>query len=72
MKIDKGIPLAPFAIKKTKYPWRDMKVGDSFFVAAKAASIQALRSAAYQAARYHKTGYAVRSVGGGYRVWRTK
>jgi hypothetical protein len=72
MKIDKGIPLAPFAIKKTKYPWRDMEAGDSFFVATETASIHTLRSAANQAARYHKTGYAVRSVGGGCRVWRTK
>jgi hypothetical protein len=35
-KIEKGVPVPPIVRKgvthKTKYPWREMEVGDSFFV----------------------------------------
>ena len=32
IKIDRGKPLPRFATGKTKYPWRKMAVGESFFV----------------------------------------
>ena len=31
-KIEKGIPVSDARIKKSKYPFRDMEVGDSFFI----------------------------------------
>ena len=35
-KVEKGVPVPPIVRKgvthKTKYPWREMEVGDSFFV----------------------------------------
>ncbi len=66
--IDKDIPIPPAHLEK--YPWRAMKVGDSFAVADKGtgqmASTAASRSKLHKGERYR-----VRSDGyGGCRVWR--
>lgn len=68
MKIDKGIPLPPKGEYRRKFPFSQMEIGDSVFVADKrpaefAASMQYVR---------RKLGYrfTTRSENGGTRVWR--
>ncbi len=73
VELDKNVPL----IKKvhsgrpSKYPWREMKVGDSFLFP-KGLSV----SAAYAATRYAKNGMGIkvtiRQTDEGLRVWRIK
>lgn len=67
--VEKNIPLP--ATRQT-YPWDDLSVGDSFFVANR--SLKTLRSLAFQYRR--RTGmdkkFIAREEDGGVRVWRTK
>lgn len=71
IKIDKGFPL-PLGGRNgyAKYPWRQMKIGDSFLV--RNASTNKLNSAAWQAKKYTKFIFTVRTIGKDVRVWRTK
>ncbi len=78
-KIEKNVSI-PEVHSKIKYPWPDMKAGDSvFFKAEKGESVQALKRKIGPAARYYgeKTGKTFRTlidreVEEGVRVWRTK
>lgn len=71
-KIDKGIPLPPPAKggRNGKYPWREMEVGDSFFMPG------AARSGAPQYLAGQRTGFRFSSRGviengvKGRRIWR--
>ncbi len=70
MKIDKGVELpAQLAGAPRKYPFPDMQVGDSIFVAD-----QNSQGKASMAARSHGAKYGVKfkcmSVEGGVRIWR--
>lgn len=70
--IDKNIP-APQLSGKKKYPLREMEVGDSFFVADRAAAY----SISACVARYKPKKFTVRKVeekknGKGWRCWRIK
>lgn len=67
-KVQKGVKMpAP----RVKYPWRQMKVGDSF--AAPIRSHQSVRTAASQTGKRLGTRYAVRKVNAkSVRVWRVK
>lgn len=66
-EIEKGIP-APAS--RSKFPFGDMAVGDSFFVPHGNAS--ALSNAACSWSRYTKKPYkfSARTVDGGARIWR--
>lgn len=68
VKIDKGIPL-PKAATREKYPFREMNVGDSFFVKETVAS----SSASLANKRFAPKRFASRkvTVGGqsGLRIW---
>lgn len=72
VKIDKNIPF-PKGIegrgKKSKYPWKELNVGESFVYGGDVINAQA-------AATYYnnKTGniFRARAHNGGVRVWRTK
>lgn len=71
-KIESGVPLAAKSERKTKYPWRGMEVGDSFFIPeAKQTSVS---SCAASATRSLGIKLATRSVTengvAGVRVWR--
>jgi hypothetical protein len=65
-KIEKGIPLPAKMRKASKYPWGEMKKGDSFFVSGKPKGL-------YTAAAKHGIKIAIRpeKKGGkeGVRVW---
>ena len=65
-KIETGFPIP--VTSKAKYPWAEMKVGDSFFVPAKVPSDINVTGAILN------TGFKFirRSVDDGVRVWRVK
>lgn len=62
IKIEKGIPV-PLK-KSAKYPWKEMAVGDSFFVAGK--------SSYFPAHDAEGRKFTQRMVDGGLRVWRVQ
>ena len=63
--IDKGVPLQT---NRQKYPFAQMAIGDSFFVA-DISSLKLSSAASYWDKR-HGTKFTVRKVDGGVRVWR--
>lgn len=70
--VEANIP-APHAGRgrKTQFPFREMKIGDSFFVAAETKPSQAVRTSAYQFASKNKEfRFVTRGEKGGVRVWR--
>lgn len=69
-KIEKGVE-APAGTKRRKYPFQDMDIGDSFFIedASPRHNHQIYAAASYAGSRHGKT-FTVRTVEGGYRVWR--
>lgn len=60
--------------RATKYPFANLKVGDSFFVPHDRdnRAIPRVRSAASIWAKYHNHKLVTRTVDGGIRVWRIK
>jgi hypothetical protein len=71
IKIDKNVPI-PAGGKKTKYPFAEMQVGDSFFLPCDGETERA--SVLTYAKNHRKTtpNFAIttRKVDGGLRVWR--
>lgn len=68
--IDKGVPMPRMGTKNRRYPWEEMKIGDSFlFPSTKS------QSNAYNCAKAAslKTGwkFAVKKTPDGIRCWRT-
>ena len=68
-KIDKGIPVPPKRGRVPKYPWREMEVGNSFFVPGM--KIGAAGSRAASAKKATGWTFRCRSEDGGVRFWRT-
>jgi len=66
VQIEKGVPMPRLGI----YPWAEMEVGDSFFVAE---ATHAQLSGAVQSAK-KKTGFKfiTRAAEGGIRIWRVE
>jgi len=72
INIERGIPVQDGRSgankRRTKYPWRDLEVGDSFLATG------VTQNAMATTGRYHaqKTGWTFRcaTVSGGVRVWR--
>ncbi len=67
IKIEKGIPIPKSRVGSTKYPFKEMKVGDSFLVEERLRSCMAMQA--------KKHGIAVttaRTDDGKVRVWRVK
>lgn len=69
MKIDKGIPQLP-PIERTKWPFQDMEVGDSFWVPFELFS--RIQCAATRAGQRHGKLFSVRRFENGFRCWRLK
>ena len=67
--VEKGVPLIPGKTEsgRGKYPFNKMEVGDSFLFTGKRSSIG---SAACYAAMKFSSKYSIRTVKGGFRVWR--
>ncbi|MDH3354500.1 MAG: hypothetical protein OEL79_04715 [Chromatiales bacterium] len=65
IKVEIGIPI-PKSGKRSKYPWRNMGVGDSFLIPKITISMGAVNE------RYAPMKFIMRKAEGGYRVWRTE
>ena len=73
IKIDKNIPIPPNNSqggRPSKYPWRDMAVGDSFRVEGK--TCNAVTGMASSAGKRLGMKFTVRTEDGGHRIWRTE
>jgi len=75
--VEHGVPIPQRRNAPKRYPFRDMEIGDSFFVplnGEKSSKVFArIAGAAIRDARSRGgIKYAVRSVEGGVRVWRVK
>ena len=67
-RIDKGVAIPEIRHgRSAKYPWREMDVGDSFYVEGKAGHIGDLAS--QQSMKLGRT-FTTRRDAGGVRVWR--
>lgn len=66
-KIDKDVPLPSAAHGNAKYPFAQLKVGDSFFVEGLPS---AARVAAYNSSKRLGITLVSRREGTGYRIWR--
>lgn len=67
--IERGVPI-PEARTKTKYPWREMEIGESFL--APKSKENSLSACACNAAKKLKRRFVLRTVEGGVRVWRVE
>ena len=72
--IESGIPVTMFSNNQrggynSKYPFRKMKVGDSFLVNS---NFHNVRSCAYMASRRGLGKFVSRTVEGGLRIWRVE
>lgn len=70
IKIEKGIKRPNPRSGPCKYPWLEMKVGDSFLL--KKGDGNSIRSAASLAGFRYKMKFSVSFTEEGYRVWRVK
>ncbi len=68
VKIDKGIEIPKPSDTFTKYPWHDMKIGDSFI--AQPDSPRTLSLAGGASRRYAPKRFVSRKEGENRRVWR--
>lgn len=66
IKIDKHVPMPNIRGYRT-YPWKEMKVGDSFFT-----DVPSIRQQASVTGRRLSLVFATRREGEGFRVWRVK
>lgn len=71
-KIERGIPIPPRnrGTRDPKYPFRDLRVGDSFYVPNK--KVQDLSRVAQYWAHKDNTKFSFRSIDDGVRCWRIK
>ena len=66
---DHAIPAARQpTVRREKYPWSQLEIGQSFFVGDK--SLSSMSSNAAHAGRRNGKKFIARSVDGGVRVWR--
>ncbi len=74
-EIDERVPVPKPRLGGGKYPWGEMKVGDSFFVAVDKEPPSAVQGTVSGSARAygkkHGQKFTTRIVDGGVRVWRT-
>ena len=74
--LETGIPMPDGPQdNRYKYPWRQMQVGDSFFVPVtgdKKRKLYAMKSVIFYQHEKHPEHFEVRVVDGGVRVWRTE
>ena len=75
VKIEKSIPLAGRPAsqnKKPNYPYGEMEIGDSFFVAGDIESKRAVIGAYGYSSRHAGFKFAARAESGGLRIWRVE
>lgn len=69
-KIESGIPIAPTKRAKSRFPFAEMKEGDSFFIPSSAfKNFNSARQSIYASSYAAGVKVRVRQVEGGLRVW---
>lgn len=72
-EIEKGIPL-PTNTRNSKYPYKDMQVGDSFLIPAHPEDVpqwlKSIRNSMFAAGKRHGIKLTAAAADGGVRVWR--
>lgn len=68
--IESNIELPITMLQRSKYPFRDMAVGDSFGISGDAAERERVRAAAYKHSDRNGVRIIVRQQKEGFRVWR--
>ena len=72
--IEKGVPIPPKPTngdgRKPIYPFLQLAIGDSIFVACDKHKHRNVKACAYNAGRKHGRKFVVRAVADGVRVWR--
>ncbi len=69
IQIDHNVPMPKVKMRLGDYPFKDLKVGDSFLVTT--VTRKALYKASAKAAKLYGAKYTVAEVKGGVRAWRT-
>ena len=70
-EIDKGVEIPAKRARRRNYPFREMEVGDSFFVPTdKPANVSASICGCVRSSRYPGKRFTSRKVEGGVRCWR--
>jgi hypothetical protein len=70
-KIEKDVPLPALVRRRSKYPFKDLEIGDSFVIPIKSDKSPSGIYAAISTARSrHNIGLTTARVEGGIRVWR--
>ena len=75
MKIERGVLMPPAQQGGTKYPFREMQVGDSLFIPLKDLGDHAARNLAHASRAYgkrHDMRFEGRIREDGYRLWRVE
>lgn len=72
MKIDTNVPPPRRLGARSKYPFNDMKVGDSVFISTAQANITSVRCSSYQVGLRRGFKFSVLKQDGGCRVWRVE
>lgn len=68
-KIEKGIAITDHN-RKSKYPFKEMKVNDSFFIPCEKEKLNNKRTSLLSSCRNMKQKFITRAVDGGIRIWR--
>jgi hypothetical protein len=63
-KIEKGVPL-PDTLRTPTYPFKEMEIGDSFFVESRSK-----KAGIHSTAKHYGITITIRKQGSGFRVWR--
>jgi hypothetical protein len=71
MIIEKKVPI-PKQTKPFKYPWADLKIGDSFFTDTRSSMYSMLKNYNKRLPKSKQIEITTRREGIGQRVWRTK
>jgi hypothetical protein len=75
MKIEKGIPVPSNATRKAKYPFREMEVGDSFFITDKVDAERTRKkvsAAATMFCQQRECKFKTQTFDTGVRIWRVE
>lgn len=74
IKVERGVPAPPRTASRTKYPFADMEVGDSFFMSAAFPEHERGRvsAAACAYAKKHGVKFSTKVFDTGVRTWRIK
>lgn len=68
INIDKNVPIPEKVGRECKYPWRQMEIGDSFFIEGKRTNNMCSLIAA--AGKRIGRKFISRTIGNGVRIWR--